>query len=86
MRCAAIDWSNFLRVDDAGNEIVPTIKGEAQASAPKEKPSKQELLKLLGDMIENIERLPQVALTLPVTHYDLLSALLLLSEILRARD
>ncbi len=86
--CAAKDWVNFLRIDDQGNEIIPTIKTvikqESAPEMPREKPSKDDLLKLLSEMIENIERLPKIALAQHVTHYDLLSTLLLLRELFRA--
>lgn len=38
----------------------------------------------LDTMIKNIEALPQVAMLSPVTHYDMLSVLLVLSASLRA--
>lgn len=45
---------------------------------------KEELLKELSIMIENIEKLPPHALLAPINHYDLASALMLLLAILRA--
>lgn len=43
-----------------------------------EKPTKQELLGMLKEMRENIEKLPQHAQGTPVTNYDLLSLILVL--------
>ena len=47
-------------------------------------PSKKEMLAMLDEMIKSYENLPQVAMSKPVTHYDLLSVLLLVSSILRS--
>ncbi len=51
-----------------------------------EKPKKADLLQMLDEMIKSYDRLPQHALISPISHYDLLSALLLISEILRSED
>jgi len=86
MRCAALNWDNFLRVDDEGNEIVPNVQMAEAAIVPREthsKPTKKELLDMLEEMIKNIERLPSNAMAQPVNHYDLVSALLLLSSIFK---
>lgn len=48
------------------------------------KPTKQELLEMLDEMIKNIERLPSYAMLTPITHYDHCSLLILLSSILRS--
>ncbi len=88
LRCSAKDWKNFLRIDDEGNEIVPTIKdkeeekpNEVKSVAP---PTRKELLDMLDEMIASYERLPQNARTQSPTNYDLAAALLLLSSILRS--
>lgn len=47
------------------------------------KPDREALLKELDYMIENIEKLPEHALILPITHYDFVSSLILLSSILK---
>lgn len=88
-KAVAKDFKNFLRVDDEGNEIVVTVK-EADDVKPlyteDKKPTRDDLLVMLDDIINNIERLPPVAMSTPITHYDHYSALLLLSSILRATD
>ena len=93
MKCAAIDWGNFLRVDDQGNEIIIAVKSSDQIDnvkplyindIPEEKPSKDRMLELLDDLIKSYESLPPNAMNTPVSHYDLLSALILLSSILRS--
>ena len=48
------------------------------------KPNKAQLVELLDEMVRNIEKLPPNAMNSYVTHYDLWSALLLISEILKA--
>lgn len=83
MYCSASDWSFFVRVDDNGNEIIPKIK-EAKEEVAHGEPTKEEKLDMLSEMIKGYERLPQHAMTLPITHYDLLSALMLINSILRS--
>lgn len=84
--CYAIDFSNFLRVDDEGREIIVSLKGSnvKQLYTESKMPTKQELLSHLKDMIDTYERLPEMAKYSPITHYDHLSLLLLLSAIFRA--
>lgn len=85
--CSAKNWANFLRVDDEGNEIVVTVKDKDEPIAQaKGKPNRQELIDMLEEMIKGYERLPEYAKQSPISHYDFLSALLLLSEILRADE
>lgn len=85
MRCAAKNWDNFLRVDDKGNNVVVTIKGEVKPIIDDKttKPTKKELIGMLDEMIKNIEGLPEQAMITPVNHYDLLSALMLVASILK---
>lgn len=89
-KASAIDWRNFLRVDDEGNEIIVSViekEGTQQEHKEVEKPPKptyEDLLKMLDNMIKSYEELPPAALYSNINHYDLLSVLLLLSEIFRA--
>jgi hypothetical protein len=95
-KCSAKDWNNFLRIDDEGNEIIPIIKDESKPidkwpeehipGIVYEKVTKQEALKMLDDFRENIEKLPSIAMSQPITHYDFVSLLLLISSVLRAED
>ena len=65
LRCAAMDWDNFLRVDDLGNEIIVTLHQQvANRAAMMEniKPTKKELLDMLDKMIKDIEGLPEGAM------------------------
>lgn len=82
-RCMAKDWDNFLRIDDDENIIVPKIK-EPEQKIEHTKPTREELIKLLDDMIGNIEGLPATAMINPVNHYDYVSGLLLLSALFKS--
>ena len=82
MRCGALKWKNFVRVDDEGHEIIPRV---VDSDEYVKKPNKEELLKMLDEMIDSYEKLPTHAKSKPnITSYDMLSLLLLLSSILRA--
>ncbi len=74
--CSALDWANFLRVDDQGNEIVPTIKEAPQLT-------RGDLLGALDEMIKRIEAMPPNAMVVSINHYDFVSLLILLSSIFR---
>lgn len=83
LRCFASDWDNFVRVDDEGNEIIPIIK-DGSIEVPKEKLSKKDLLDMLDEMIKGYDRLPPGAMASPVSNYDLVSALMLVSALFKA--
>jgi|SRR6185312_6554770 len=82
MYCAAINWDNFLRVDDMDNVIVVQVSAEKHLF----KQTKKELLEMLKIMIENIEKLPEHVLQTPISHYDHLTALMLIYEIAKYSD
>ena len=81
-------WENFLRIDDKGKEIPVRVevKEAAVPVAIETKPTKNELLGMLDEMVKSYERLPQSAMTSPITHYDLLSVLLLVSSLFKSED
>lgn len=79
MGCAALNWSNFLRVDDEGNVIVPTVTDRPI-------PTKSDLLDELEGMIKRIEEMPQQAMVVSINHYDFVSLLILLSSIFRSDE
>lgn len=90
MRCAATDYANFLRIDDNGNEIVVKYESEQAKEATDNRPAdppkqvtKEELINMLDTMIKNIENLPQHVIELPVNHYDLVSFMICISNILK---
>lgn len=77
--CSALNWANFLRVDDVGNVIIPTIR-----DAPKI--TRGDLLGALDTMIEKIEDMPANAMIVAINHYDFVSLLMLLSSIFRFEE
>lgn len=80
----AVDFANFLRVDDEGNEIVVTVKEnkeeEKQAELPT-KLTKKDLINMLGEMVINIENLPPQAMYTPINQFDFCALLILLKSI-----
>lgn len=91
-RCSAKSWDNFLRVDDEDNIIIPKIKEKDDVKPldiePKEVAplTKEELIKMLEDMAKSIEQLPPDAMTTYVNQYDLMSLILVLVSIFKAKD
>lgn len=88
MRCTAKDWSNFVRLDEQDNEIVVKVIDKTdkanEIDVEPGKQSKQDIIDMIVQMRLGIERLPQHALEQPITHYDLMSLLLLLEAIFKA--
>ena len=80
-RCFAGDFSNFLRVDDEGNEIVVLYKEEKQEEPVSVKDLEDEVLRL----IETVEKLPDSAKLISINHYDYLTLLYLLSTLLKMK-
>jgi hypothetical protein len=85
----AVDFTNFLRVDDNDNEVLVEYK-----DSPKEKPenlsdtppkviTKKELIDILDEMIKSDESLPEQALHAQLTYYDLIRYMMLISNILK---
>lgn len=88
-KCFAKNWDNFLRIDDQGNVIVPKMKQKDEVDVKplyteNEKPTKQDLIKILEDMIKNIENLPEHAMTQSVNQYDLMSLMMILVSIFKS--
>lgn len=96
MKCGAKDWSNFIRVNDNGDEIIPKIINKIDTSSlhvesdeialehnptPEEKHEK--LCSILKGVIDSYDNLPQHAKLAPITNYDLQAALLIIYEIVR---
>ena len=86
----AKDFTNFLRVDDLGNEIVVQYKEQISSSdqdekpdEPKERMTREECLYMLDHLIKNIEDLPDHVKMSPINHYDLISFMLVISNILK---
>jgi len=95
LRCRANEWENFLRVDDNDNIIIPKFvetdpeaKIDIQHSELTQnyRMDKEEALEMLKEMAKRLNSLPPEALFAPINHADFCSLLLLLWEILRAKD
>jgi HKD family nuclease len=88
--CSAKNWENFLRIDENDNEIVPkVIDKEEKNKIPQENPNPitfQECIDLLEIMVKNIEKLPNHALSAPVTNLDFYNYLTVILEIFKHKD
>lgn len=82
MKCSANDWNDFLRVDDDGNEII--VKTEGSIREVSSRPTREDKIRQLEEIIKAIESLPSHAMQEPITHYDLSSVLSLVVSILRS--
>ncbi len=95
-RAGANDWKNFIRIDEDGNEIpikiqiVPDSEMPQVMHAPSandqyavKEPTRDDLLMMLKDAIDVYEKLPQSAMHHPVTHYDLLNAMMIIYAVLK---
>lgn len=89
LKCFAKNFANFMRVDERGNEILVKVEGCKTIIEPENgyiKPIRPELLDMLDGMITTIEAMPPHAMLQPINHYDLVSALILVSAIFKADD
>lgn len=84
LECFANDFSNFLRVDDEGNEIVVKVKENDESVDYTMKPSRAELVDMLEELRLRIDSLPPQAMHSPVTHADFASLLMLISAIFKS--
>jgi hypothetical protein len=83
IRIIAKDFANCKRIDDEGNEIIFIVKDKNELDTVEPTKSKRTILiDALRTLIENMNRLPPDAMNSHVTHYDLLSVLLILEELL----
>jgi hypothetical protein len=78
--CEAKDWSNFLRIDDEGNEVIVKV---VEKNEKKESPvTLDDLFHELDLMIEYQDRMPKEVLSSYVNYYDFYSALFVIKNIL----
>jgi len=87
LRCYARDWGNFLRVDDEGNEIVPTIRNIDNPSD--EEPhynDNSEALEALKLMIDSYLKLPQEVMMHPATNADFCNVMMIVYQALRGKN
>jgi len=90
MRMWPIGSANFLRIDDIGNEIVVSYveKGAEKESDDgsqhnSKPPTRGDLIGEIDNMIRTFENLPDHAKMSPITHYDFISLMLIISNILK---
>ena len=80
---------NFMRVDDEDNlvvvqeNLVLSNQDEHEIQDKKTKINREDKIEMLNAMVKSFENLPEKAMSLPVSHYDLYSFMLLVSSILR---
>ena len=85
-KAGAKDFANFIRIDDNDNEVpIKVIDKEEDPEQPTggllAKPTKQDLLKILSDDIERIEKLPDSVLRMEMNQYDRLFMLILIKSL-----
>lgn len=88
MLCYAKSFKNFIRIDDDGNEVIPTIiEGDAPEADPnhhiKEPPNRDELLAGLNEYIKSFDNLPSHALMTPITQNEMKACMMIIYAILR---
>lgn len=96
-KCSANDFNNFIRIDDEGNEIIVSVKDKdtkeqkplsesnlENQSLNTSKPSREDLLNMLEEMVKSYEALPEYVMLTPITHADYVAGLLLLLSLLRS--
>lgn len=97
MYCGSRNWNNFLRIDDEGNEIIVKVKdiseqdledkvGGESTDHPKAKPTHEELMYMIDEIINNIEKLPESAKSTFVNHYDLCAVYMLMKMIFSDKE
>jgi hypothetical protein len=92
LKCHAKDWVNFLRIDEDDKEVSITVKKSQQMNAESNenkqshdtKPNKDDIIALVDNMIKDFEALPQHAMNLPITHYDFMSLLMIISSFFKS--
>ena len=91
--CEARSWDNFIRVDDEGAEKAVTYQdkngqenGAIDNHEPVEhtKPTTNDLIVMLDEMIKSYETLPRHAMYEPISHADQLSLLMLVSSLFKS--
>ncbi len=89
--CEARSWDNFLRVDDEGSEKPVTYQdkdsqenGAINDKEKAHKPSTDELISMLDEMVKSYDNLPLHAMLAPISHADQLSLLMLVSSLFKS--
>lgn len=89
----AIDYANFLRVDDLGNEIVVQYqesKGKISDEKPPDNPPAEfgakDLINELDALVKHVYQLPEHFKSPSIDRYDLLSFKLIIEAIFKKED
>lgn len=82
---SAKNYSNFLRIDDDGNELPVKLvtEGEAEAITSDKAMGR---LERIDHVISQLETLPEGAMEQPLTHYDLVNLLRLIRDLISTRE
>ena len=86
-KAAARNFENFIRIDDEDNEVEVTVKENSgqkeaiQVDGEGNNLSRDELVMMLKQLADSIERLPPHALTAPITNGDFCALITLLHAI-----
>jgi hypothetical protein len=88
LKAHAKDFGNFIRLDDDGNEFTAFYQEKEEAAAKVEEvpfklDTKEDILALVNDMIESLDRLPHHAHTSSMTQLDHKAILLLFLRVLK---
>lgn len=86
MKCTAIDWNNFLRVDDEGNEFVVKVLENTLTNTPELHDKRKVILDSIENLIDTIDGLPGHAQRSHVTQSDLSSVLSLLLSLFKLEE
>jgi hypothetical protein len=88
---AARSWSNFLRVDENDCELCVSYQendnkkhNDIDKEEQTHKPTKDDLIGMLDEMIKSYEKLPRHVMSEPITHADHVSLLMLLSSLFKS--
>ena len=84
LKCGAVSWNNFLRVDENGNEIIVKVQQDDNNEVKSfDAPSKEELTSTIEHLIKNIEDLPDHAKYTTLNQYDMYSLLLIMKSMIK---
>src|SRR5580765_2014623 len=80
----ALDFNEFLRIDDDGKVIAVTyVEKQAEKEDSRTALTKADCIAWIDDMINRMESLPEHAMSQPMSQYDYYSLVLLLKGFLQ---
>ena len=84
LKCYAVDWASFARVDDAGGEV--DVRTEDEAKKPTPITDRTKLLEEIAYRRKSAESASPQSLQAPLSGYDLVIILMLLESVLKLKD